>query len=92
MNKEILLEQFCRDKSLPENYRFINLEKFGEQINLFPYQQQALQSVMNCLHLYFAEGKETLLTKYQTSYGFNEVRRKLPIIKEPKMTRKVLVY
>ncbi len=84
MNKEILLEQFCRDKTLPETYRFINLEKFGEQISLFPYQQQALQSVMNCLHLYFAEGKETLLTKYQTSYGFNEVREKLPLIKDPK--------
>ena len=82
MNKEILLEQFCRDKSLPDSYRFIDLERFGEQINLFPYQQQALQSVMNCLHLYFTQGKLALLTKYQTTYGYYDVRDKLPIIKD----------
>lgn len=84
MNKEILLEQFCRDKPLPETYRFINLERFGEQVNLFPYQQQALQSVMNCLHLYFKEGKEKLLEHYKHTYGFNDVRTKLPLIKDPK--------
>ena len=84
MNKEILLEQFCRDKPLPETYRFINVERFGEQVNLFPYQQQALQSVMNCLHLYFKEGKEKFLEHYKHTYGFNDVRTKLPLIKDPK--------
>jgi type III restriction enzyme len=83
MNKEILLEQFCRDKPLPDSYRFINLECFGEQINLFPYQQQALESVMNCLHLYFIEGKQKLLENYEHSFGYNDVREKLPIVKDP---------
>jgi superfamily II DNA or RNA helicase len=84
MNTEILLEQFCRDKPLPETYRFINVERFGEQVNLFPYQQQALQSVMNCLYLYFKEGKERFLEHYKYTYGFNDVREKLPLIKDPK--------
>lgn len=84
MNKEILLEQFCRDKPLPETYRFINVERFGEQVNLFPYQQQALQSAMNCLHLYFKEGKEKFLEHYKHTYGFNDVKTKLPLIKDPK--------
>lgn len=82
MNKEILLEQFCRDKSLPDSYRFINLERFGEQVNLFLYQQQALQSVMNCLYLYFREGKAALLSKYQAAYGYADIREKLPIENE----------
>lgn len=82
MNKEILLEQFCRDRSLPQSYRFIDLEQFGEQINLYSYQQQALQSVMNCLNMYFAESKELYLAKYKSAYGYNEIKDKLSIIKE----------
>lgn len=84
MNKEILLEQFCRDKSLPEAYRFINLERFGERINLFNYQQEALQSVMNCLHLYFKEGQIEFLNHYKYAYGYDEVKEILPIVKDPK--------
>ena len=84
MNKEILLEQFCRDKALPETYCFINVERFGEQINLFPYQQQALQSVMNCLHWYFKEGKVKILEYYKHTYGYNDAREKLPLVKESK--------
>ncbi len=82
MNKEILLEQFCRDKELPDTYRFINLERFGEQINLFPYQQQALQSVMTCMYLYFKEGKQKFLEHYKYTYGYNEVADKLPLLKD----------
>lgn len=82
MNREILLEQFCRDKSLPDSYRFINLERFGENVNLFPYQQQALQSIMNCLNIYFNQGEPALFTKYQSSYGYTDVFDKLPIVKD----------
>lgn len=84
MNKEILLEQFCRDKPLPETYRFIDVERFGEQVNLFPYQQQALQSVMNCLHLYFKEGKPKFLEHYKYAYGYSNIEEKLPLVKDTK--------
>ena len=82
MNKEILLEQICRYKELPDSYRFINLEKFGEKINLYKYQQEALQSVMTCLNIYFKQGKAELLKRYSFSQGYNEVADKLPITKD----------
>lgn len=84
MNKEILLEQFCNDIPLKDTYRFINLDRFGEGINLFPYQQQALQSVMNCLYFYFKDGKEKFLELYNHAKGFNEVRDILPLTKDLK--------
>ena len=39
---------------------------------------------MNCLHLYFKEGRERFLEHYKHSYGFTNVREKLPLIKDPK--------
>lgn len=74
MNKEILLEQICRYKELPDSYRFINLEKFGEKINLYKYQQEALQSVMTCLNIYFKQGKAELLK----DIAFHKATMKLP--------------
>jgi superfamily II DNA or RNA helicase len=82
MNKEILLEQFCGNIELPESYRFINLKRFGEQINLYKYQQEALHNVMHCLNQYYKEGKKEFLKKYSFTNGFNEVSGKLPIVKE----------
>ena len=82
MNKEILLEQFCRYRELPDSYSFINLERFGEQINLFNYQQEALRSVMNCLNFYFKEGREKFLQQYSLAQGYSEIADKLPIIKD----------
>jgi type III restriction enzyme len=82
MNKEILLEQFCRYRELSYSYSFINLERFGEQVNLFNYQQEALKSVMNCLCIYFKEGKESFLRQYSLTRGYSEIVDKLPIIKD----------
>ncbi|OQB45166.1 MAG: Type III restriction enzyme, res subunit [bacterium ADurb.Bin157] len=82
MNKDILLEQFCRHNELPNSYRLIDLKRFGEQINLFNYQQEALKSVMNCLYVYYKEGREGLLRQYGLASGFSDKADKLPIIKD----------
>ena len=65
--KEIILEKICENE-FTENYKFIDLKKFGEKegkiIALFDYQQDALKNVMNCLNLYYQDREDRRKSKY----------------------------
>lgn len=75
--KEIILEQHC-EKSVPSNFRHINLAQFGEQINLYTYQQDALRNAMNCLNDYYAD-REKFYNRY--AYAGTELIDKISISK-----------
>lgn len=92
--KEIILEKLC-DNEILDSYRFINLKGFGEKdgriIELFDYQQNALRNVMNCLNLFYQDGKERFYNKYRFNGLNEELEEKLAINKnEDNDTFKIL--